>query len=248
MDSQYLLTIFLILYLVIGPIIVSQFTHIDFKQYWLTGSTPALACLIHNTWQALYQKEEDNPLRPISCKSKDDVLKKAKTFILYLRGFQSDDYSNKFTLEAKGDFESFSEYKLVKKINGRIPIYAVGMTKETYSPIGANRIYLDDTSWKKDVRDLMFAAKKIVILVDDKENCIWEIEQTNNLKDKTVFIVNDYYKYLMARFKLNQEDILPTIEDEQYHDIPFYFTTNDDRLNIHKISSNYKELANFITR
>lgn len=71
-----------------------------------------------------------------------------------------------------------------RKSKNRIPVYAVGMTKETYSPVGADRVYLDDSTWKDDVRELMIAAEKIVILVNDKENCIWEIEQTYNLKEK----------------------------------------------------------------
>ena len=238
---------FLLLYLVIGPIIVAQMSNVTWAQYWLSGSTPAIGILVYNIWQAFRQKEENNPLSPISTKRKDDVLKAKKPFILYLRGFENDNYSSKFKIESQGKFISFSEYSLVKEMKNRIPIYAVGMTKETYSPVGADRVYLDDSTWKEDVRELMIVADKIVILVDDKENCIWEIEQTYNLKDKTIFIVNDYYKYLMAKFKLENKYDLPRIEDEQYHNIPFYFSIENGNLEIYKISG-YIELANFITR
>lgn len=238
---------FLLLYLVIGPIIVAQISNVTWAQYWLSGSTPAIGILVYNIWQAFRQKEEKNPLSPISTKRKDDVLKAKKPFILYLRGFENDNYSSKFKIESQGKFISFSEYSLVKEMKSRIPVYAVGMTKETYSPVGADRIYLDDSTWKDDVRELMIAADKIVILVDDKENCIWEIEQTYNLKEKTIFIVNDYYKYLMAKFKLENKYDLPRIEDKQYHSVPFYFSIENDHLEIHKISG-YIELANFITQ
>lgn len=238
---------FLFLYLVIGPIVVAQMSNVTWAQYWLGGSTPAIGILVYNIWQAFRQKEENNPLSPISTRRKEDVLNANKPFVLYLRGFENDNYSSKFKIESQGKYISFSEYNLVKEMKSRIPVYAVGMTKETYSPVGADRVYLDDSTWKDDVRELMVAADKIVILVDDKENCIWEIEQTYNLKEKTIFIVNDYYKYLMAKFKLENKYDLPRIEDEQYHNIPFYFSIQDNNLDIHKISG-YIELANFITQ
>lgn len=238
---------FLLLYLVIGPIIVAQMSNVTWAQYWLSGSTPAFGILIYNIWQAFRQKEENNPLGPISTRRKEDVLNLNKPFVLYLRGFENDNYSCKFKIESQGKCISFSEYNLVKEMKDRIPVYAVGMTKETYSPVGADRVYLDDSTWKDDVRELMIAADKIVILVNDKENCIWEIEQTYNLKEKTIFIVNDYYKYLMAKFKLENKYDLPRIEDEQYHSVPFYFSIGNDHLEIHKISG-YIELANFITQ
>lgn len=238
---------FLLLYLVIGPIVVAQMSNVTWTQYWLGGSTPAIGILVYNIWQAFRQKEENNPLSPISTRRKEDVLNANKPFILYLRGFENDNYSSKFKIQSQGRYISFSEYNLVKEMKNRIPVYAVGMTKETYSPVGADRVYLDDSTWKEDVRELMIAADKIVILVDDKENCIWEIEQTYNLKEKTIFIVNDYYKYLMAKFKLENKYDLPRIEDEQYHNIPFYFSIENDSLNIHKITG-YIELANFITQ
>lgn len=51
----------------------------------------------------------------------------------------------------------------------------------------------------------------------------------------------------MAKFKLEHKYDLPRIEDEQFHNIPFYFSINDNNLNIRKISG-YIELANFITQ
>lgn len=50
----------------------------------------------------------------------------------------------------------------------------------------------------------------------------------------------------MAKFKLENKYDLPRIEDEQYHNIPFYFSLETDNLDILKISG-YIELANFIT-
>lgn len=240
--------VFLILYVVIGPIVTAKIADIDYAEYWQKGGTPAIGYLVYNVWQAFRQKEDNNPLRPISCKTKGDVLNAKKPFILYLRGFQNDDYSCQFNLEIHGKIVSFSEYNLIKEISERIPVFAIGMTKETYSPIGADRVYLDDTTWKSDIQELMIAAEKIVVLVDDKENCLWEIEQTQKLKRKTIFIVNDYYKYLMAKLKLEGKFNLPRIEEE-FQAEPFYMVMED---NEHKVSyikrlSSYIELANDIT-
>lgn len=243
------LFVFLILYLIIGPIMVAQVANIDFSQYWLKGSTPALGYLVYNAWQAFRQKNEDNPFRPISCKTKNDVLSIKEPYILYLRGFQNDNYNCKFQLELQGGIASFSEYNLVKEISDRIPVYTIGMTKEAYSPIGADRVYLDDLTWKNDVLELMIAAEKIVVLVDDKENCLWEIEQTNKLKKKTIYIVNDYYKYLMAKIKLDGKISFPPIEEE-FQTFPFYISFENEQGNAPYIQklTNYIDLANYITK
>ena len=243
------LFVFFILYLIVGPIIAAQVANIHFSEYWLNGSTPALGYLIYNTWLAFRYKNEDNPFRPISCKTKDDVLSLNKPYILYLRGFQNDNYNYKFQLELEGRIDSFSEYHLVKKISDKIPVYTIGMTKEAYSPIGADRVYLDDLTWQNDVLELMIAAERIVVLVDDKENCLWEIEQTNMLKNKTIYIVNDYYKYVLAKIKLDEKISFPPIE-EQYQTCPFYFSFENEQGNAPYIQklTNYIDLANYITK
>lgn len=240
--------VFLILYVVIGPILAARIAEMDYAEYWLKGGTPVIGYLVYNVWQAFRLKEDNNPLRPISCKTKKDVLKAKNPFILYLRGFHNDDYSCQFNLVLHGKMVSFSEYNLVKEICERIHVFAIGMTKETYSQIGADRIYLDDSTWKSDVQELMIAAEKIVVLIDYKESCLWEIKQTQKFKRKTIFIINDYYKYLMAKIKLEGIFNLPIIEEE-FQAEPFYMVMED---NEHKVSyikrlSSYVELANDIT-
>ena len=71
-----------------------------------------------------------------------------------------------------------------------MPAYAVGMTKELNSPIGAERIYLNDAEWESEVMDLMTKASLIVILLNDSQSCIWEICKSNQFKNKVVFISN----------------------------------------------------------
>lgn len=240
--------VFLILYVVIGPILAARIAEMDYAEYWLKGGTPVIGYLVYNVWQAFRLKEDNNPLRPISCKTKKDVLKAKNPFILYLRGFHNDDYSCQFNLVLHGKMVSFSEYNLVKEICERIHVFAIGMTKETYSPIGADRIYLDDSTWKSDVQELMIAAEKIVVLIDYKESCLWEIKQTQKFKRKTIFIINDYYKYLMAKIKLEGIFNLPIIEEE-FQAEPFYMVMEDNehKVSLRKRLSSYVELANDIT-
>jgi hypothetical protein len=85
------------------------------------------------------------------------------------------------------------------------------MTKEIESPRGALRVYLSDSNWKEDVYDLMHNAQKIYILVNDRNSCIWEIEQSIEMIDKTVYIVDDLQKYDNVRLRISNPVLLPEI-------------------------------------
>lgn len=84
--------------------------------------------------------------------------------------------------------------------------YAIEMTKELYSPIGASRIYFDEAEWKEGVKILMKHSKYIIINVHDSNNCIYEIEESLRYSYKTICIVTnlDYYNAIKEKF--------PTIE------------------------------------
>jgi hypothetical protein len=88
-------------------------------------------------------------------------------------------------------------------------VYAVGMTKELNSPIGAERIYLNDTEWESEVMDLMTKASLIVILLNDSQSCIWEICKSNQFKNKVVFISNNSDKLTNIRKELNKQYVYP---------------------------------------
>lgn len=99
----------------------------------------------------------------ISCLTKEAYLTIHEDFVLFLRGFNDDDYSD--INEIKKDyFVRFSEYGFMSLLEASdISACAVGMTKESDSPWGAKRIYVDDISWKEDVNELIEKASNIYI-------------------------------------------------------------------------------------
>ena len=145
---------------------------------------------------------------PLSGKRPNDILK--SKFVLYLRGFAFDDYTtNSITMSEKNDINKFSEGLFIGILKQYMPVYAVGMTKELCSPIGADRIYLNDAEWESEVLDLMSRASLIVILLNDSQSCIWELSKSNQFKEKVVYICNNNSKLLRIRKELNKQSVYP---------------------------------------
>ena len=142
---------------------------------------------------------------PLSGKRPYDITK--SKFILYLRGFSYDDYSlmQKDLSKSYKELNTFSEGYFINILKQYMPVYAVGMTKELNSPIGAERIYLNDAEWESEVMDLMTKASLIVILLNDSQSCIWEICKSNQFKNKVVFISNNSEKLTNIRQELNKQ-------------------------------------------
>lgn len=87
----------------------------------------------------------------------------------------------------------FDEICFVKIFRKKLheTIYTVGMTKELVSPVGAKRIYLDDTTWQADVVNLINRADYVFVLVNPSESCIWEILQCQiNAAEKTYYFIH----------------------------------------------------------
>ena len=148
---------------------------------------------------------------------KEEFLSAHPSFVLYLRAFSTDDYNAK-TNESLS-WSTFSEDEFVRSLRGMFPVCAIGMTKEIVAPRGAMRVYVSDATWQTDVRELMERAELIVVLVDDRPSCLWEIEQSSDLLEKTAFIVVDKEKYNSARIKVVDSIILPEVTSEVF--LPF---------------------------
>ena len=157
------------------------------------------------------QKKYGEFIGNISTLNKREFLAHHNHYALFLRGFENDDYAKENELSNRKFFEKFSEYKFMEILQTKIPTCAIGMTKEADSPYGATRVYVDDISWKDDVRELMDKASSIYILVDDRPSCIWEIEQSKELLEKTFFIIEDKEKYENVRKCIVHENIFPEI-------------------------------------
>lgn len=165
-------------------------------------------------WYFASMKATMRHLGNISTFSKETFLNNHSRFSLYLRGFEDDDYSKK----RQFNNSKFSEYQLVRLLKTHIQVCAVGMTKELDSPDGAIRVYVNDDSWKDDVRELMGKSESIYILVNDRPSCLWEIVQSTELKSKTVYLVNNIVRYQIVLSKLgNVLDLPPLPYDSNNH-------------------------------
>lgn len=182
---------------------------------------------------------------PLSGKRPHDITK--SKFILYLRGFAYDDYSltQKDLSKSQKDLSTFSEGRFINILKQYMPVYAVGMTKELNSPIGAERIYLNDARWESEVMDLMTRASLIVILLNDSQSCIWEICKSNQFKNKAVFISNNSEKLANIRRELNKQYVYPLpigLKDKTIS----YFTGNSHETQISEYSNTDKSYRQII--
>lgn len=176
-------------------------------------------------------KKFESLIGNISTWNKDDFLSNNKRYVLFLRGFASDNYSSVDVLNKKVSSDCFSEYLFVRILNQKIRVCAIGMSKEVDAPVGATRIYVNDGTWKEDVRELMEVAQYIYILVDDRPSCVWEIYQSEKMLDKTLFLVDNKTKYKNARnFLVNEygKSFLPEIPSNISSDFVAISINNDN--------------------
>lgn len=167
---------------------------------------------IYFLYRTLFKDKKYDDLKGnVSTFTKTEYLENNQRFAIFLRGFDDDKYAKFTDIQKTHEFESFSEYHFMSLLENRIPVCAIGMTKETDSPYGASRIYVDDDCWKNDVRELMEKAEEIYILVSDRDSCIWEIEQSIDMLDKTTFIIDNPDKYENARAILTKSISLPEL-------------------------------------
>ena len=145
----------------------------------------------------------------VQANSKDEYLAKYKDkgYVLYLRAFESDFYSqdpkaHSFEGDLNKAFEKFGKN-----------LCAIGMTKELDAPYGATRVYVSDESWQADVKELMQHADKIIILASDRQSCIWEISQSAEMLRKTFFIFDSESRYANVKNSLQDSIYFPEFED-----------------------------------
>ncbi len=165
-------------------------------------------------WYIKNTNKKEKALGRVSTLTAKEFLDNNNRFALFLRGFDSDIYNEKDII--KGEFSEDTLSKVTSKGLG-IPLCAVGMTKEADSAIGGIRVYVDDSTWKDDVYELMQKAELIIIRINDRTSCIWEISQAKSFLNKCTFIADDLIMYKNARTAISQDVSLPEIpltEDE----------------------------------
>lgn len=172
--------------------------------------------------------------------TKEQYLKQNDRFALYLRGFDDDIYENKFFLNMWKN--QFIENDFITHLKPYIETIGVGSPQEANCPKGAVRVYLDNNTWQKDVHELMEKAEDIYILLHDSPACLWEINQSLDLLNKTTFIItsNQIYKKIIEQCNI---DFLFTDINLNRRGIAFISFSNNE-VKIHKMennSNNYKE-------
>lgn len=184
----------------------------------------------------------------VSFLGKDDFLQQNRKFALFLRAFEEDDYTKLDVISDKGIFEKFSEFKFVEIIQRKITVCSVGMTKESDSPYGATRIYLDDKYWEEDVRELIEKANEIYILVSDRYSCVWEIEQCREMIDKTMFIIDEKEKYENIQKIYRNEIALPPIPEDLKDSPHVVLYQNKGSFVFEKYENDIKSYTNLLSR
>lgn len=99
--------------------------------------------------------------------------------VLLIRAFQADELdanaANPSDLPIK--FEEF----IVPPLQRYGPVVAIGRPGDELPPLGAYREYVTE-DWQGRVRELMVAARLIVVILDDSPGLRWELEQVCDLR------------------------------------------------------------------
>lgn len=124
-----------------------------------------------------------------------------RPYSIFLRGFFSDELASSNGKNRHFTTTAFSERGYINRVEIETghKVFAVGNPKELDSPYGAQRIYLNDSSWKEDVLSLMDGADAIHIRVCDTQSCLWEIQRASLLLNKVTLIVDDILAYNTIR-------------------------------------------------
>lgn len=75
------------------------------------------------------------------------------------------------------------EQELSRQLRGIGPFVAIGEPGEMFAPEGAARVYLDDESWQKTVKDMIDRAGIVVVHLVDDGWTWWEFEQVMKNSD-----------------------------------------------------------------
>lgn len=180
----------------------------------------------------------------ISTQTKTDFLFENSDFSLYLRAFEKDLYYPNCFSTSKN---TFSEYHFTKILSKWFLCAAIGMTEEIDAPIGAIRVYVNDETWKEDVKELMNKANLIFILISSRPSCIWEIESTNDLLSKTIFIIDDPVDYVLVQEAVKNKVKLPDIPNLTTSNYCYFLIFNGEKFVYYNYENTKKGYKNMIS-
>jgi hypothetical protein len=128
--------------------------------------------------------------------------------ILILRPFKKDNLKI-FPLKYAGETHIDVESILVSRLNIHAPIIAIGKPNETLQPLGASRLYIDD-SWQQKVTLLLEESLLIILMVDFTPGIKWEIESSLNKYKEKLIIIPKLHSLLINNI-INLLDAIPHI-------------------------------------
>ena len=200
-----------------------------------------VVCSVIIYTQIVHEKSKSRLYGNLSYTMAEDFLKKEEDYTLYLRGFD-DDVPFKKTNYAPASKLNEALFAEAIEYGLNVPMYALGMTKEIDSPVGAGRLYVNDDDWQEIVVQLMQRTKHIFILVSNRMSCLWEIEQARTMKDKVVFIVDDIDIYNEVRKLFGEAFGMP--EPPQDSTQKFFFRCGEEPIAFEDSINGYLSIIN----
>ena len=174
----------------------------------------------------------------ISTYEKDLFLRKHDSFVLYLRGFYTDNYGDAYS----GYLKSIPIFNLVfrllykrqaffheKAFMKRLTLRklpnpcAIGNPKEIDSPGGAIRVYLREDTWHEDVVEMMDHSRMVIVLVNSSPSCVLEIDHSMTMLEKTFFLITEPFLYEGVRSQIANSGSLPSIPVDMEAPCYLYF-------------------------
>lgn len=205
---------------------------------------------------------------PMNFTTMREFMKKKRTYILYLRGFITDDYTPSMEETANHVSETrpwnvnidvnkgkanpnslpLNERELSKAWKKYAQVYSVGLPEELESPEGSKRIYLDNQTWHQDVLQLMKDAHLIIIRINSNDNCIWEIQQCRSFySSKTIYYIEDIniLKEILEKMGTSAPICLRSPKIDQNH---MYAYQANGEIIVHPYLNDITGLSNSVSR
>ncbi len=151
---------------------------IDVENDWLSIAmmlgSPAIGLALLFRLLAASQKARRNRERLTTPEAEKVLEQDPRPPILLLRAFRMDEIDADAAIP--GDIPITFEEFIVKPLRQYGPVVAIGRPTEALPPLGAHREYVAD-DWQGRVRELLGAARIVVVILDDTPGLQWELEQ-----------------------------------------------------------------------
>lgn len=183
MNMFYILEMLLTGALAIGLIVLLVIGEIDDHPLNIISiviSSIILAVCSLEAFVSLFQRTGN-----ISVLETSDVINCSTPYALYLRSFASDQRRR-----------VFKEEDIVQTLlDKQVVTFAVGLPEEVDASPGAQRVYVNNDTWKEEVSMMMNHATYLFLRICDTEPCLWEVLQAMSLNKELYIIIDNVEEY-----------------------------------------------------